>query len=50
MNRYAINRFIKELKSHNLTSQQMKTLRGQALAGDLDGARKGLARIKAKAV
>lgn len=28
-----------------LTRQEVKTLRGQALNGDLDGARRGLARI-----
>ncbi len=37
--------FIRALKYHRLTSQQRKTLRGQALAGDLAGAKKGLQRI-----
>lgn len=29
----------------NLTSQQFRTLRGQCIAGDIDGAMKGLHRI-----
>lgn len=31
--------------SHRLTSQQYKTLRGQILAGDPDGALKGLRKL-----
>jgi hypothetical protein len=31
--------------SHRLTRQQFKTLRGQALAGDIAGAEKGLERL-----
>jgi len=31
---------------HRLTVQQYKTLKGQILAGDLDGFRKGLSTIK----
>ena len=31
-----------------LTTQELKTLRGQALAGDIDGAEKGLARVVAQ--
>lgn len=31
--------------NHRLTYQQYKTLRGQILAGDVDGAMKGLQRI-----
>ena len=50
MNRYEIDNFIKSLKHCHLTSQQIRTLRGQALAGDLDGARKGLEQIIKKAV
>ena len=30
---------------HRLTSQEYKTLRGQALAGDVDGAVRGLKKI-----
>ena len=30
-----ISVFIKNIKGYNLTAQQMKTLRGQALVGDL---------------
>ncbi len=39
--------FIKALKSQvgKLTKQQMYTLKGQALSGDLDGAKKGLSRL-----
>jgi hypothetical protein len=33
--------------SESLTRQQIKTLRGQALSGDVDGAMKGLAKILA---
>lgn len=29
----------------NLTSQQFKTLKGQILAGDIEGAEKGLGRL-----
>ena len=35
-------RFIRSLRFHRLTSQQRKTLRGQALAGNLAGAKAGL--------
>lgn len=38
--------FIRSLKHLPITKQQKKTLRGQALAGDLEGAQKGLAKIK----
>lgn len=31
-----------------ITQQEMKTLRGQALNGDIDGAVKGLAKIEAR--
>ena len=41
-----IKRFLRKLKDQGLTRQQIKTLRGQALAGDIDGAIKGLATIK----
>lgn len=39
--------FMKMLKGNkeNLTKQQYKTVRGQALSGDLEGARKGLAKL-----
>lgn len=40
-----IKRFLRQLKEQGLTRQQIKTLRGQALAGDIDGAIKGLERI-----
>ena len=34
--------FVSRLRNYPLTRQQIKTLRGQALAGDVDGAVKGL--------
>lgn len=39
--------FINELRQYKgvLSRQQIQTLRGQALAGDVDGARKGLERL-----
>ncbi|HZJ98439.1 MAG TPA: hypothetical protein VFC79_00445 [Tissierellaceae bacterium] len=39
-----MNNFIKELKQyrHLIPKQTLKSIRGQALAGDLAGARKGL--------
>lgn len=40
-----IKRFLRRLKEQGLTRQQIKTLRGQALSGDIDGAIKGLERI-----
>lgn len=43
-----IDRFIGSLKHYQLTKQQIKTLRGQALAGDLVGAQKGLKKAVVK--
>ena len=43
-----IDRFIGSLKQYRLTKQQLKTLRGQALAGDLAGAQKGLMKAVSK--
>lgn len=42
--------FIKKLKQYKelLPKNTIKTLRGQALAGDLLGAKKGLERLKGK--
>ncbi len=40
-----INKFIKRLKTYELPKQQFKTLKGQAVAGDISGARKGLEKI-----
>ena len=40
-----IRRFIRRLKGHGLTRQQIKTLRGLALSGNIDGAEKGLRKI-----
>lgn len=41
----AVTAFVKSLRNSGLTKQQIKTLRGQALSGDLDGARKGLFKL-----
>jgi hypothetical protein len=43
-----IKEFLRTLKYHRLTSQQRKTLRGQALAGNLPAAQAGLRKIVAK--
>lgn len=40
-----VSKFIKCLKTLNLTKQQKRTLKGQALSGDLEGAKKGLERL-----
>ena len=37
-------KFIRSLRHYPLTRQQVKTLRGQALSGDVAGAIKGLRR------
>ena len=39
--------FLKHLKKQRvrLTTQQYKTIRGQAIAGDIDGANKGLIKL-----
>lgn len=46
----AVQDFIKELKLYReiLPKNTIKTVRGQALAGDLIGAKKGLERLKGK--
>lgn len=46
-----IDFFIESLKSYRdiLTKQQIKTLRGQAIHGDLDGAKKGLKKLVERA-
>ena len=43
-----IQEFIRSLRHHRLTSRQRKTLRGQALAGNLPAAKAGLHRIVKK--
>jgi hypothetical protein len=52
MNYIEINGFIKSLQKYQsmLSKQQLKTLRGQALSGNLTGAQKGLDRLLKKAV
>ena len=41
---FRINSFMKKLKNSRpfLTKQQYRTIKGQALSGDIDGAEKGL--------
>ena len=41
----SIKRFLRKLKDQGLTRQQIKTLRGQAIAGNIDGTIKGLERL-----
>ncbi len=45
-----VQAFIRALKYHSLTSQQRKTLRGQALAGNLLAAQTGLWKIVSKGI
>lgn len=42
-----INKFVKKLRDYKgrIPAQQLRTLRGQALTGDLTGAKKGLTRL-----
>lgn len=40
-----VESFLGSLKQQGLSKQQLKTLRGQALSGDLAGALKGLERM-----
>ena len=41
---FRLNRFMKKLKNNRpyLSNQQYRTIKGQALSGDIDGAQKGL--------
>lgn len=41
----AVNKFIRALRGSQLTAQQKRTLKGQALGGDLQGALKGYQRL-----
>lgn len=52
MNYTLINQFVKSLATHRnkLSKQQIKTLRGQALSGDLEGAHRGLEKIMKRTV
>lgn len=47
MNYIEINSFVKSLKKYQnkLSKHQLKTLRGQALSGNLAGAKKGLIKL-----
>ena len=44
--------FLKLLKGHRseLTAQQYRTIRGQAISGDIDGAARGLHRVLKRGV
>ena len=48
MNMDEMQEFLRALKYHRLTSQQRKTLRGQALAGNIVAAKAGLRKIVSK--
>jgi len=48
MANFEVKEFLAELLKHRLSKQQIKTIRGQALAGDLAGARKGLEHLSLK--
>lgn len=45
-------KFVSQLKKYRnvLPKQTIKTLKGQALSGDLEGARKGLRKVKRRRV
>ena len=45
MQQQELGAFLATLKYSRLTHQQRRTLRGQALAGDLKGAQKGLQKL-----
>jgi len=45
-----VQEFIQSLRYYRLTSQQRKTLRGQALAGNLPAAQAGLRKIVSKGI
>ena len=45
-----VQAFIHSLRYYRLTSQQRKTLRGQALAGNLQAARAGLQKVVSKGI
>ncbi|MEG0721871.1 MAG: hypothetical protein RR446_09015 [Lachnospiraceae bacterium] len=42
-----LTEFMKKLKANkqNLTTQQFRTIKGQALTGDIEGARKGMNKL-----
>lgn len=46
------NHFLTELRSEYrwLTPQEYRTLRGQAISGDIDGAEKGLLKLKRRRI
>lgn len=45
MEQSELSKFIIALKRSELTAQQKRTLKGQALAGDLKGAQKGFQKL-----
>ena len=46
-NMLEVSKFIRSLTKYKLSKQQKRTLRGQALSGDLEGAKKGLEKLTA---
>ena len=44
-NMLEVSKFIRLLNKYTLTKQQRKTLRGQAINGNLEGAKKGLEKL-----
>ena len=52
MKQREINMFLKELNLYKkiLSKRNLKTIRGQAINGDIDGAKKGLDKLLAKAI
>ena len=45
-----IDVFIRSLKNLPLTRQQKRTLKGQAIAGDIEGAKRGLSKVIKQAI
>lgn len=45
-----IDMFIRSLKNLPLTRQQKRTLKGQAIAGDIEGAKRGLSKVIKQAI
>ena len=44
-NTLEVSKFIRLLNKYTLSKQQKKTLKGQAINGDLEGAKKGLEKL-----
>ena len=46
-NTLEVSKFIRLLNKYKLSKQQRKTIRGQAINGDIEGAKKGLEKLTA---